>query len=509
MKQKNIILSVIAGVTIGLTGCSGSGGSSNSLGNNSIASTDITVERGAVYDANVTDADGQKANKNVYTFATTPNYPITVIDGWVDVDNDGKKTIEDITLEKPMFSYTNVVTPITTYIADTNDSIREQRLADLETMLNISKEELLKIPSEASTDAMLAHNAVFYELISRNNTASLVDINNVKTKFSELNTTASQSPGKSAEELLVLIEKDIVSLLIIEDKVKYIKLEDADMTNSAKDEYILKQKDFLIENTISNFSSITNAELSTEYISDEWTITGIDTQMKLSISNSDFKIVKNSVAVDESSVLVSNGDTIQLKTTSSDSFEDTKSVSLSIANVFTQELSERYSYEDAKGSCNAAAMDLPLSTDIVNNEFDSNLYTFKNYWASDTAVNGLRTTVDITTDIVSSESTSLLRGVVCTKNYTPITFSVTTKVDTNQAPIANAGADMKVYYTDSVTFDGTSSSDDNGIISYEWKNGNTLLSNVSTFVKDDLAVATHTITLKVTDDAGKNSIDCI
>ena len=83
-------------------------------------------------------------------------------------------------------------------------------------------------------------------------------------------------------------------------------------------------------------------------------------------------------------------------------------------------------------------------------------------------------------------------------------------VDTNKAPIANAGVDATFDEGEEVLFDGSLSSDiDGSIISYEWKEGNEVLSNAMTFTKSDLSVGVHNITLIVTDDKGITSFDNI
>lgn len=79
---------------------------------------------------------------------------------------------------------------------------------------------------------------------------------------------------------------------------------------------------------------------------------------------------------------------------------------------------------------------------------------------------------------------------------------------TNQAPVANAGPARTV--TDAtpplgqepVTLDGSGSTDDVGIVSYEWKEGSTVLGTPTTpTFTTPLALGPHSIDLKVTDGA--------
>ena len=101
--MKKLSVLALSFLTAGfLVGCGGGGSSSDGTSTNSgasglseesVTSTDVTVERGAVYNSVVTDANGQiaiqKDGQNVYTFAITPVYPITVTGGVVDVDGNG------------------------------------------------------------------------------------------------------------------------------------------------------------------------------------------------------------------------------------------------------------------------------------------------------------------------------------------------------------------------------------------------------------------------------------
>jgi hypothetical protein len=82
----------------------------------------------------------------------------------------------------------------------------------------------------------------------------------------------------------------------------------------------------------------------------------------------------------------------------------------------------------------------------------------------------------------------------------------------NQPPVANAGDDQTVYDVDgngkeAVTLDGSGSSDlDGSIVSYNWKEGETLLSTDALFTSD-FEVGTHTVTLTVTDDDRASASD--
>ncbi len=85
-------------------------------------------------------------------------------------------------------------------------------------------------------------------------------------------------------------------------------------------------------------------------------------------------------------------------------------------------------------------------------------------------------------------------------------------INPNQTPFANAGADQTVTDTDNsgaqiVTLNGAASSDaDGSILSYEWKEGATVLGTGAS-LNPSLSVGLHTITLTVTDNGGASASD--
>ncbi len=80
----------------------------------------------------------------------------------------------------------------------------------------------------------------------------------------------------------------------------------------------------------------------------------------------------------------------------------------------------------------------------------------------------------------------------------------------NQAPIAVAGDNQNITIGYMVDFDGTYSSDSDGIIvSYKWKDGDTNLSTDDLFSVDTLTLGEHNITLTVTDDEGATGTDTV
>jgi len=95
--------------------------------------------------------------------------------------------------------------------------------------------------------------------------------------------------------------------------------------------------------------------------------------------------------------------------------------------------------------------------------------------------------------------------------HNAMSYGVTT---TNHNPSANAGSDQTVLDAggngnESVTLDGSASSDSDGTIeSYEWSEGSAVIGAGSNLAVS-LNVGAHTITLKVTDDDGATATDTV
>ena len=224
-----IIYSTLSVVTIfSFSGCGSDSSDNQNLTDDQ--STVITVERGATYDANVTDANGQVAiqenGKNRYIFATSPKYPVTVNGGWIDVDGNGQLDINDTLLTTTMKSYSNIVTPITTYIADDNESIRNSKLTTLANLTNIDKSELEKVASQANTKAILTINAVYQEMIDQNTTNITTNdiLSTLNLLESNVNLSGISDPKLIAQE----IEKQTISNLLTKGKIVALSMNDLD-----------------------------------------------------------------------------------------------------------------------------------------------------------------------------------------------------------------------------------------------------------------------------------------
>jgi hypothetical protein len=211
-------LSLATVMVLGMSGCGSSDSSSTTPTTPAVpvTTTDVTVERGPVYDANVTDAAGQvaqqKAGLNVYSFTQTPAYPITVNGGWIDLDGDKIKSVNDMALNTTMQSYSNTVTPMTTFIADGNQTVREERIQTLLNAMNadgtnlVTAEDLLKVASEAPQKVQMTINAVYAEMIQNpadiNQNNILARINMYKNMNVDANMTSKASAMIYENQLL-------------------------------------------------------------------------------------------------------------------------------------------------------------------------------------------------------------------------------------------------------------------------------------------------------------------
>ncbi|WP_048831144.1 disaggregatase related repeat-containing protein [Methanomethylovorans hollandica] len=83
----------------------------------------------------------------------------------------------------------------------------------------------------------------------------------------------------------------------------------------------------------------------------------------------------------------------------------------------------------------------------------------------------------------------------------------------DQMPVANAGADKTGTVGSAVTFDGSASIDDKGIVSYSWdfdaSNGITSEASTVSATKTYTTARTYTVTLTVTDTIGQKSTDTL
>jgi len=112
--------------------------------------------------------------------------------------------------------------------------------------------------------------------------------------------------------------------------------------------------------------------------------------------------------------------------------------------------------------------------------------------------------------VAIDQNNTIENAVKSSSNTTVVSQLNTINRNLNNIPIAHAGVNQTVTEQSTVTLDGSSSSDiDNEIVTYEWKEGNSLLSNDISFSKNDFAIGEHNITLVVTDALGASAEDNI
>jgi len=185
-KTKLIIVGLVTALI--LSGCGDS--TKSNIDENYV----VKVSRGPVYGAEVKDS-ADPANiaveiegTNTYRFAVSEDeivLPVTANGGFIDVNNDGKiEAGVDMKLNMELRSYTENLTPITTYLAtEANNTIRDAKLDSLTKLvnnsiddINVSDTDLLKATEDASTEAQLVINAVYSKIIEAQNSNSSLEL---------------------------------------------------------------------------------------------------------------------------------------------------------------------------------------------------------------------------------------------------------------------------------------------------------------------------------------------
>ena len=252
--MKNVALfalnaSIVFILSVTFTSC-GESGSEDEI-KEQFEYTSITLERGKVYGSTVTDSLGVVAissyGSNVYIFNSPPTYPIKAIGGWIDVDNDLEMTSKDIVLNIEMVSYSDIITPITTYVSDDSALIREEKLKLLSELKNIPTEILQKLPSESSSESILLTNAIF-QIMLENNTNNLINkLDDIDKAYNELKNYLDSTEHKDALiDITTLIEEKVASDLVLNSYVTtpssqeinaYLELQNSLECDSVKCDY--------------------------------------------------------------------------------------------------------------------------------------------------------------------------------------------------------------------------------------------------------------------------------
>ncbi len=269
-------VSIILILSITFTSCGESEDEGGNKSKEQSEYTSVTLERGKVYGATITDSLGAVAirshGSNVYIFNTPPSYPIKAIGGWIDVDNDLKMTSKDIILNIEMVSYTDIITPITTYISDDSTQIREEKLKSLSELTNIPAEILQKLPSESNTETILLTNAIFKTMLENDSTSLIDNFDDIDSSYNALkNYLDSVNHKEPLYDIAILIEEKVASDLVLNSYATvptnqeinaYLELQDSLECDSVKCDYTngdgvdngvscLVNEDGIIENKLS------------------------------------------------------------------------------------------------------------------------------------------------------------------------------------------------------------------------------------------------------------------
>ena len=233
MKNTLLSLAAIAALSISFTACgsdehSASGSIVPSAGT-IIASVlnPVEVERGKIYDAQVTDSSTpakiatKVVGSNIYTFTGTPIYPIIASGGWIDIDGDGNMTTADILSDINLTSYSNVITPTTSYLGDTSSIEGKAKLDKLIADLNVSKEDLLKVPSKSSAKAILVANSIYQKVkLDEDLNMSTMSFDDLNSTFHDLENLLVTYSDMSIPELAIAVENQVVNTNIVSNVTK-------------------------------------------------------------------------------------------------------------------------------------------------------------------------------------------------------------------------------------------------------------------------------------------------
>ncbi|MDM5272464.1 DUF2202 domain-containing protein [Sulfurovum sp. zt1-1] len=166
MLKQSFIISTLAALV--LAGCSGT--SSTDTVSSSV--TDITVERGPVDGAAVTDANGKLAQymgQARYRFTSAPTYPISAEGGYIDINRNGSIEAGEVKLQyKLEAKQGDVITVVTTLASNTQVRVM------LQEEFGLSDEEIdTATPGTNKTIAAISDEAYAYCLENNLSTMNL------------------------------------------------------------------------------------------------------------------------------------------------------------------------------------------------------------------------------------------------------------------------------------------------------------------------------------------------
>jgi len=159
VKNLSIISTVVA--TLLLSGCGSDG--TTTLTEVADQTRVITVERGPLLDANVTDAAGESAvelGEGRYAFEHEPRYPITATGGYIDVDRNGKIDAGEVKNELQLSTHSGDVITMATTLAGSSE-----KLEILQTNFELTKEQIeTQVPSHSQAIEAFSNTLYSYSI---------------------------------------------------------------------------------------------------------------------------------------------------------------------------------------------------------------------------------------------------------------------------------------------------------------------------------------------------------
>ena len=212
------LLSAITAALV-LTGC-GEGGSSSSSTPTDIpeaAAKIITVERGPLLDANVTDALGHTAvelGNGQYAFDHEPEYPISAVGGYIDINRDGKINAGEVKNELILKTQDgSVVTMATTLAFDA------EKQAVLQEQYELTKEQILtQTPGDSKAIEAFSNTLYQYSIENGYTDPSKIPTDKLKELVDDFKTaletykTDGENPAKHEQEIM-----DTISIITLDN----------------------------------------------------------------------------------------------------------------------------------------------------------------------------------------------------------------------------------------------------------------------------------------------------
>lgn len=178
--MKKYYLASFVAATVIFSGCGGGGDTSSVPATTTDTPTTITVQRGPILGAIVTDTVGNVAKEvgnGDYTFKSTPIYPVVVSGGVIDIDRDGVISVGDVANDLNLSTTSGSVVTMATTLA-TNPKTKSA-LDQIANSLNLTIADVFsKTPSESKEIEAISN--VLYKYIKDNGISDLLDTTDPK-----------------------------------------------------------------------------------------------------------------------------------------------------------------------------------------------------------------------------------------------------------------------------------------------------------------------------------------